>query len=179
MTCLSQQFLIWIFFLKKFWVRYQLACRKWLFVGLQKEIISSTSWKYRSVWKFYFFEKLLEDGTLSNMRIIWTFKISMNFNFVVRVSFRQDTVYILNYYAEYIFFTMFWFLKTFQFRKYKQFCPEIEWNPDQKNGWDHRFRIFIRKENGFITFISRFTLFQDFTVFLLFSNMSQWYGLSF
>jgi len=75
----SQQFLKWIFFLKKFWVRYQLACRKWLFVGLQKEIISSTSWKYRSVWKFYFFEKLLEDGTLSNIRIIWTFKISMNF----------------------------------------------------------------------------------------------------
>ena len=124
--------------------------------------------------KILFFEKLLEDGTLSNIRIIWTFKISMNFYFVVRVSFRQDTVYILNYYAEYIFFTMFWFLKTFQFRKYKQFCPEIEWNPDQKNGWDHRFRIFIRKENGFITFISRFTLssrFYSFSIIFEYESM--------
>ena len=57
---------------------------------------------------------------------------------------------------------MFWFLKTFQFRKYKQFCPEMERNYDQKNGWDRRFRIFIRKEDGFITFISGLKRFERF-----------------
>ena len=79
----------------------------------------------------------------------------MNLYFVVRVIFRQDTVYILNYYAKYIFM-MFWFLKTFQFRKYKQFCPEMERYYGQKNGQDQRFRIFIRKEDELITFISFF-----------------------